>query len=64
MPWSDWQFWLVTVGCVAVVLWMFRRPIQRSLGGKKKSANCGCGSDACEGETKKVKLTIGGERKR
>jgi hypothetical protein len=49
-PWTDWQFWIVTLAVLGAVLWLVRGIIPR-LGGRPRPAR-----------TRRVNLTIGGKR--
>lgn len=46
MPWTDWQFWVVTAAAV-VSLWVLLRPFWKTSGDNPACGSCASGAAAC-----------------
>jgi hypothetical protein len=64
MPWTDWEFWLVTVLALGG-LWLLARPFLPSRKSKAEDASCpNCASSASAGKSRRRRVILTIERKK
>jgi len=64
MPWTNWEFWIVTILAAAGV-WLLARPFLPSRKSSAEDAGCpNCASGAAAGKSKRRRVALTVERRK